>query len=507
MAILNKPAFMRAFIYLKTPNFKYHPLNYFFIIAFFFAGFFPVNAFAVDPDRFFQYGGSGSTSIPETVAKMEARDGYTTCSLTLDAGTRLEYWCRKAAGGGSMTYAPAAYCPTYQPYFIGPTSQCTSTAPPPPPPACVKDEYKLISYKTVTTSSGADTGGITITPKPTAFGDCVYTTSGIALNPDFPDPQNNDSSVQCYAETEGSTDVTCYYTTWMQNTGNAPAPDSEVTEAENLPEQTPIKDGNHTEKEVTETVNQESITEVMPDGTVVKQDVTTTTTTKGKGTSVETTTEEKKIVRDNGITKSQTTVTTTTTNPDGSKSVVSETTTAYEQTDKELIVVKNEDGSLSVVNNPGYEGSSKSKTTKRYDADGNLISETEEKEKSGDDEKTTPKACEDNPQAIGCEAITAKTGKDGEAKSFYTSAYPDGMAGVMAGLTDGVAESMEDSGFSDVGISRSSSSPRWTFRVRISPQMDYGTHTIQLASYIWQFIALCFMITTLWLCRSLIFGG
>jgi hypothetical protein len=212
--------------YLK-PNFGAHPLNYFFVIAFFFVGFFPAQAFAANSYYSYHTGSGADRAV--------GADQSSACSNWgghwVDG---VQCWANSDKSGGSpVGYWNYCYAPT--PFFVSTTAPYCSAVNEPPPSTCTKDEYKLISYKTVSTSSGADTGGISITPKPTSFGDCVYTTTGIALNDDYPDPDYSDSDVQCYEETEGSTDVTCYHTTWMQNTGNSPQPDAEVTEAEDLP--------------------------------------------------------------------------------------------------------------------------------------------------------------------------------------------------------------------------------------------------------------------------------
>lgn len=215
-------------------------------------------------------------------------------------------------------------------------------------------------------------------------------------------------TVDCYESPAGSAD--CKMMDGYEYTGepepagdpSPPVVDPEGVQPVDVPDTEPLSDGKNLKPETTETIIQDTVTEVMPDGTVVKQDVTTKITTKGIGTNIETTTEEKKIVRDNGITKTQTTTTTTTTNPDGSKSVQTVTDTSYDQSDKELIIVKNADGSISIVKNDGYSGSSKTTNTKNYDADGKKTSETEEKEKTGDEDESPGAFCEENPEAMEC---------------------------------------------------------------------------------------------------------
>lgn len=347
-----------------TPNFKSHPLNYVFAVVFFVLGFVPTSAFATTDIDYQSYSSSSAA--------------FADCKHFADSqGSN----CFNDSSNNYWSFVTPSGSYRYKFNYINDVD---------PTPDCPEAGTKYTLGFAPVAGSGF---GSTIGNKKSLDG-CTLV------------PKNR--TVDCFDAPEGS--LGCLMMDGYEYTGESdpvgepspPVVDPEAAQPVDIPETEPLKDGKNLAKETTETIIQDTVTETMPDGTVVKQDVTTTISTKGKGTDIETTTEQKKIVRDNGITKTQTTTTTTTTNPDGSKSIVTETDTSYEQSDKELIIVKNADGSISIVKNEGYKGSSKTKNTKNFDAEGKKTSETEEKEQAGEEEENTGKFCEDNPELVDC---------------------------------------------------------------------------------------------------------
>jgi hypothetical protein len=87
-------------------------------------------------------------------------------------------------------------------------------------------------------------------------------------------------------------------------------------------------------------------------------------------------------------------------------------------------------------------------------------------------------------------------------QSFYESEYPDGFAGVFSTQMTALKSTEFYASLGKFTFSGSGTPPMWKI-----PVGDFGTFDLSLDSYIWEFIRICLLITTVFLCRGLIFGG
>lgn len=273
----------------------------------------------------------------------------------------------------------------------------------------------------------------------------------------------------------------------------------------------PLSDGDQTQDTKT-VVPLAETEETMPDGTVVTQTGYVETETKNLGANVTQGTETTVYLWSNGITKTVTVTETTTTNPDGSKSVVRTENVTYEQTDKELTVVDNGTGGLVVTNTPGYSGGRTTTTTTNYDTEGNSTGSSTVSQNDGtgsgdvaQDSFEDQGYCEQNPQALECETVSVSGNKGIGTESWWTSGYPGGISGIWDAHTGSLESLVGTSGIADLGISSQGGDA--DFGCFDLSEFGLGSQCVSVASYIWQFIALCLMITAVFTSRGLVFGG
>lgn len=309
-----------------------------------------------------------------------------------------------------------------------------------------------------------------------------------------------------------------YEYTGANGTPSDPAPGDGPEEP--APTTEPIAAGDYTQDAKSYTPI-EKTTEVMPDGTTVESEGYVESETKNIGPNITEDTTKTVINRSNGITKTTTYTVTTTTNPDGSKSVHEETTVSYDQTDKEVIAVT-KDGYTTITNNPGYSGGSTTSKTTNYDSQGNNTGSNETTSYSGDEsgkadagqgegegegEGEEGGKCDVSPAPVECEDVTTE-GKESEGTdSWWESSYPDGLGGIWDSHTSGLGDMVGQSGIADIGIGSTSTDPAFCMDMNVMAGLGWGTMCASPDSSVWNFIALCLMITALFTARRLVFGG
>ena len=278
-------------------------------------------------------------------------------------------------------------------------------------------------------------------------------------------------------------------------------------------------------------VIQPTTSEIGPDGSQITSKTTVEMAVKGKGASVVNSVDNIVVTDSEGMRKTVTTTETEVVYPDGSKEVITERNIAYEQTDKTVVIITKADGTKVITNAPGTSAGTKSTKTDSYDPAGNLTSssttsaDTNGSSQTGDaadakqegeckedaskcktDEEKQEQFCKDNPNSKKC-SIGKLNAENISTLSFYTSAYPEGLNTIWELKKPALMALPIVANLTDIGISGSGSYPSWSFNLNFGGVMNLGTHVVEPYPSVWSFIALCFLITTLFLCRRLIFGG
>lgn len=482
--------------YLK-PNFSRHWGNWVLApLVAFFLGFLPASAFADGTYYYYDNDSAQAACLAKQASEIAAGRNVNACTWT--------------SGHWLLTSYIGAYWQNNdrQRYRYYPTAGC---------PGQVSDPNGMCVDPVPCPDSGTVFAGTFAREPQTGIWE---TTVGGVRNVDGCEVTPVFEAVKCFWADEldpNNPETVCRSIHHYEYTGNdAPggtgAPGSDP---EDLPVPTgePLAPADHTKDLSTSTPIPESV-EVLPDGTVITQSGYVETQTKNIGPNIQQDTETTVIDRSDGITKTTTVTTTTTTNPDGSKSVVEATTTAYEQTDKELIMVKGQDGTITITSVPGYSGSTTTTKTTGYDTQGNSTG-TQTNTSHGADgngdaagEQDKGDYCEENPVALECESISA-SGKDSEGtNSWWESSYPDGLQGIWDSHTSGLGDMVGGTGIADIGITSTSTDPAgFCMTFDVMQGHNLGSHCAAVASYVWNFIALCLMITALFSARRLVFGG
>lgn len=93
------------------------------------------------------------------------------------------------------------------------------------------------------------------------------------------------------------------------------------------------------------------------------------------------------------------------------------------------------------------------------------------------------------------------------APKLYTPKYPDGLTGVWnTKKADLMATPLARLPTSFMpAVSGNGGYPTWS--IHINMIYDFGTYDVSAAPNVWDFLKLCVLITTMFLCRALIFGG
>ena len=307
-------------------------------------------------------------------------------------------------------------------------------------------------------------------------------------------------TVDCWGDPVGS--LACYVVTGYAFTGALASEgvpsveDDEKFPPADEPEGEPLTDGDYTKDSSNSTFGEPTLI-TMPDGSTVETKTDQTIETKDSGVKVSTNSTTKTITNSNGIIKNVITTTTTTTNPDGSKTIDQVINTEYTQTPKDIITVT-ANGTVTSNTTSSSSGTNTTSTNTSIDSNGNTTGTSTNSSGTGSGTGEGDSDSEEDSLSVGALA-------SGGTGSFWESSYENGFGGIVSEHLDSV--DMSNSGFADIGITGNGSIPVWTFDVNIGPKMNFGVHSVTVHQYVWQFIALCFLITTLWLCRALVFGG
>ncbi|MEH6628286.1 MAG: hypothetical protein V7739_17775 [Motiliproteus sp.] len=191
-------------------------------------------------------------------------------------------------------------------------------------------------------------------------------------------------------------------------------------------------------------------TEQVGDQTI---EVETTVKTETRADGVIITEKTDKIIAEYspGITKTTTTTTTTTTELDGSKTVQTETTTAFVQAPKDVFIVGKEDGVTTITNVPGSTAGSGITVIEAFDPTGKKTGETSTGSQTGTGEAedgVNESDCAADPFSTQCIGTFQKTAKgefaDGlselaAAKAEYQALF-DSIQSDIEGSFNGVAD-------------------------------------------------------------------
>lgn len=128
---------------------------------------------------------------------------------------------------------------------------------------------------------------------------------------------------------------------------------------------------------------------------------------------------------------------------------------------------------------------------------------TEEETTSSDDTSTVPDKPEEEPEP----EYTFQDSELPGVEPFYTQKYPDGLEGVW----NQKRQEFEDSEFmSFLGgfvPSFSGSCPSFGLQFNIASWANFGSFDFFSLCYVFEFIKIILMVTTVFTCRALIFGG
>lgn len=167
------------------------------------------------------------------------------------------------------------------------------------------------------------------------------------------------------------------------------------------------------------------------------------------------------------------------------------------------------DGPETTTNNP--DGSKTvSKTTYNFKTEGNTVTNT-------DNRSTVTVVNVDNSIRSSSSTMAAPAEKDTStpadtalpaAPKLYTPKYPNGMTGVWTAKKAVLMASPMLSLIPDLmpRLGSSAGYPSFPVPVVIGP-WNFGTYDVSPASYVWDFIKFCVLVTTAFFVRAVIFGG
>lgn len=100
-------------------------------------------------------------------------------------------------------------------------------------------------------------------------------------------------------------------------------------------------------------------------------------------------------------------------------------------------------------------------------------------------------------------------GNNSANNNFYVSKYPDGLTSVMGTAKSNLANTSMGKLTNDLSpnLGDSGSAPAWTMNFNMGPHMNFGTWTLGTDSNLWNILSIIFIISSLFVARSLIFGG
>jgi hypothetical protein len=363
--------------YLK-PNFKHHPLNYVFVIAFFFVGFFPAQAFA--GNTYYSYH-TGDGSDRAVGIDQEAACGNWGGSWV----DGVQCWANPDKTGGSpVGYWNYCYAPTN--HYVSDTAPYCSDTPAPDPVACPSDVLSVVSYEYF----GKDHSSSSF-PEIMIKDGCAYSMVGASGTDGFDDiltdnPQLDDEGTytDCVTLVDNS-DYKCVVLSVMRSTGDSTEPSTPDVDVQPSVDDVIDKlseDGfeSTTDNRVDESDYNlgDKITEMLNGDSVTTQ-TSNETVTRGKGFTATKKTDVVNVTRTDGIQKITATTTTTYKKDDGTtKTVVVSNTTYTQKPVDNIIVTKNADGTISITSGttPGSSTGTTKTTTTNKDADGNTTSES-----------------------------------------------------------------------------------------------------------------------------------
>ncbi|OAM52704.1 hypothetical protein A7981_04430 [Methylovorus sp. MM2] len=209
----------------------------------------------------------------------------------------------------------------------------------------------------------------------------------------------------------------------------------------------------------------------------------TSSSTNSSGTTTSNTTTNT-TVNNNQVTVTNTTITT---NPDGS------TSTATNGTTQSLNSYCQSNPSASICTTGSF-------------SDGTTGSNTQSC--TGCATEATATAIKDKLTVDGSGSGDAAAGYPSVPDSFYTATYQNGLQGVWGDFKAQVNSTQFVSGINGFVPSGwdSGTAPSWNIDFS-GLHAGWGSIEVSPASNIWLFIKIVFVVTTLFLCRTIIFGG
>ncbi|MEZ0233107.1 MAG: hypothetical protein ACAH12_09730 [Methylophilaceae bacterium] len=218
--------------------------------------------------------------------------------------------------------------------------------------------------------------------------------------------------------------------------------------------------------------------------TVTNKTNSTNTSTNSSGTTTTNTTTNT-TVNNNQVTVTNTTVTT---NPDGSTSTATNGTTqtlnSYCQSNPSASICTSGQFSTGVTGGSGTSSCTGCAT------------------------EATASAIKDKLTVDGSGSGDAAAGYPSVPDSFYTATYQNGLQGVWGDFKAQVNSTQFVSGINGFVPSGwdSGTAPSWNIDFS-GLHAGWGSIEVSPASNIWFFIKIVFVVTTLFLCRTIIFGG
>lgn len=242
-----------------------------------------------------------------------------------------------------------------------------------------------------------------------------------------------DSDISCKKFDDLS--IICFQN--YQSSGSPyPAPDSQPMALikENLSQAEESGSLNTTQNYSTKTVS-DPVVSSEPDGTTVTTEQVSITDTKSDGTIVNQEQETIFISETDGIIKNEVVTTTTYENPDGTKTVTTETVTQFTQAPITNYTITDEGDTISITSVNGSSGSQTTTTTETYDSSGALTGSSQQVDHDGNPDAQQQSEdsdyCEQNPQSLECSDWAPK----GDAKGFDMSEFASEKDAQLALLT------------------------------------------------------------------------
>lgn len=248
--------------------------------------------------------------------------------------------------------------------------------------------------------------------------------------------------------------------------------------------------------------------ESAPDGTVTETKAEQVTDIKNKGTIIWNEGDKLIVQNSDGSTTETQLTTTTVTNPDGSKIVTQHTEYTYTPPTKSTSTfqptVPRFSNNTSVSGNPATGSKT---TTTTYSSTGQQTGQTSTATGTdagaglGDEECTGPD-CEPTEEGSAAGQPEFDSG-DG---SWWESDYPDGLSGIWASKQAALNDNELSSWLNSFNFANGGSVPTWSVSMNTG-LVDFGSFDLEVPNYVWTFIGLCILLTSLFTARKLIFGG